>query len=156
MKYEEFRNAIKEIYAEKFPNSAVRIRECNGLERKVIIINLQLANTQDECVCGYWLNDMFDISFSIELPKNFNWFSDDLPDTLVLECASNIIKIKPDNRYCYYSTEKVPFRKTTGDTAKILNVLKKYVYALYMTVKEEIIRTQIHPNFEELVNKKIV
>ena len=155
MKFEEFKNAIKEIYAEKFPNSTVRVRDYNGLY-KAIIINFQLAKTEDECICGYWNNDMFEIQFNIELPKNFNWFTDELPEALILENFSNLIKIKPEQQYCYYDAEKVPFRKTAGDTTKILNALKKYIYSLYMTIKEEIIRNKIHPCHEELVKKKIV
>ena len=155
MKYEKFKKAVEEIYNAKFPNSKVRVVDYRGFG-DAILIHLQLAKTEDECPCNYWINDMLNIDFSIDLPKKFNWFSDDLPDELTLTCYHNAVKIQPESySYLYYESRKVPFRKTTGDVGKILKTLVKFVDKLYDTIKDIIETNQVHRNFEDMLKDKI-
>lgn len=141
------------IYHKYLPNSF-----CNVLLSKVlgktIWIDCYLAGDGKEVSHGYLENDMFKISFSIDLPIDVE-VSSELPEVITLRATNSWIALKPTNKYLAFDSRKIPFRKTTGTVEKILTYFDKYVKRLYDIVVEECNNNNIAPQFETLVKEKI-
>ena len=152
MKFKEFKEEVKRAYAKRFPNSLceVYIFKCLG---RSLCITCRFVENEKEVPFGIMGNDMFCASMSINLPDNFG-DDDDLPENMVLEWQSSCIKAKPES-WLAYDAEKVSYRKTTGDSKKIIKALDKYFQRLYDTTKKLVEEDRIHPNYAELVGKKV-
>lgn len=152
MKFKKFKEEVKKAYAARFPQSAceVKIFKCLG---RSLYIDCYLAGDKSEFLYGYAANDMFAVGMSINLPDDFG-DDDDLPEKLVLEWNNSDIKAKPES-WLAYDAEKVSYRKTTGDSKKIIKALDKYFQRLYDTTKKLVEEDRIHPNYAELVGKKV-
>lgn len=152
MKFAEFKEEVKKAYAKRFPNSLceVYIFKCLG---RSLCITCRLAENEKEVPFGIMGNDMFCASMSINLPDNFG-DDNDLPENMILEWQSSCIKAKPES-WLAYDAEKVSYRKTTGDSKKIIKALDKYFQRLYDTTKKLVEEDRIHPNYAELVSKKV-
>ena len=152
MKFKEFKEEIRTAYAKRFPNSLceVSIFKCLG---RSLYITCRFVGDEKEAPYGIIGNDMFCVSMSINLPDNFG-DDDDLPENMVLEWQSSCIKAKPEG-WLAYDAEKVSYRKTTGDGNKIIKALDKYFQRLYDTTKKLVEEDRIHPNYAELVSRKV-
>lgn len=154
MKFEKFKEEVKAAYAKRFPDSActVRVFKCLG---KSITIDCHLAKDSSEVSFGIMGNDMFSVGMMIDLPDDFfEGDNDDLPENLVLEWQSSLIKAKPES-WLAYDAEKVSYRKTAGDSKKIIKALDKYFQRLYDTTKKLMEEDRIHPDYAELVSRKV-
>ena len=152
MKFAEFKEEVKKAYAKRFPNSLceVYIFKCLG---RSLCITCRFAENEKEVPFGIMGNDMFCASMSINLPDNFG-DDDDLPENMILEWQSSCIKAKPES-WLAYDAEKVSYRKTAGDSKKIIKALDKYFQRLYDTTKKLVEEDRIHPNYAELVSRKV-
>ena len=152
MKFAEFKEEVKKAYAKRFPNSLceVYIFKCLG---RSLCITCRFAENEKEVPFGIMGNDMFCASMSINLPDNFG-DNDDLPENMILEWQSSYIKAKPES-WLAYDAEKVSYRKTAGDSKKIIKALDKYFQRLYDTTKKLVEEDRIHPNYAELVSRKV-
>lgn len=152
MKFKEFKEEVKRAYAKRFPNSLceVYIFKCLG---RSLCITCRFAENEKEVPFGIMGNDMFCASMSINLPDNFG-DDDYLPENMVLEWQSSCIKAKPES-WLAYDAEKVSYRKTAGDSKKIIKALDKYFQRLYDTTKKLVEEDRIHPNYAELVSRKV-
>jgi len=152
MKFAEFKEEVKKAYAKRFPNSLceVYIFKCLG---RSLCITCRLAENEKEVPFGIMGNDMFCASMSINLPDNFG-DDDDLPENMILEWQSSCIKAKPESLLAY-DAEKVSYRKTAGDSKKIIKALDKYFQRLYDTTKKLVEEDRVHPNYAELVSRKV-
>lgn len=152
MKFAEFKEEVEKAYAKRFPQSAceVKIFKCLG---RMITIDCYMAGDKSELLYGYAANDMFSVGMSINLPDSFD-DDDNLPENLVLKWNSSIIKAKPES-WLAYDAENVGYRKTTGDSKKIIKALDKYFQRLYDTTKKLVEEDRIHPNYAELVSRKV-
>lgn len=155
MKTNEFMEKIKKEYAEKFPESYCKVRKyvCLGYNLTIdCYLSGKMENLDAPTAAN---NDMFKICFNIQLPKKFNYDTDELPENLTLECWSNIYLIKPENKYLYYDSRKIPYRKTTGNAEKIIKTAGKFFEKLHGLVMEDMNNEKIHENYAELVTEKV-
>ena len=152
MKFAEFKEEVEKAYAKRFPQSAceVKIFKCLG---RMITIDCYMAGDKSELLYGYAANDMFAVGMSINLPDSFD-DDDDLHENLVLKWNSSIIKAKPES-WLAYDAENISYRKTTGDSKKIIKALDKYFQRLYDATKKLMEEDRIHPNYAELVSRKV-
>lgn len=149
----EFIDEIKAVYHKYLPDSgcAVKLSKVLG---KTLWIDFYLAGDNSEVANGYWVNDMFKISFSIYLPDDIE-LSSDMPENLTLEAHNSWIAVKPTSKYVAYDSKKIPFRKTTGDCKKILTTLDRYTKRLYDILVATYENDEVAPKFETLVKDKI-
>ena len=152
MKFAEFKEEVKKAYAKRFPQSAceVKIFKCLG---RMITIDCYMAGDKSELLYGYAANDMFAVGMSINLPDSFD-DDDDLPENLVMEWRSSFIKAKPES-WLAYDAESIKYRKVRGDGKKIVKACDKYFQRLRDTVDKLIAEDRIHPNYAELVSRKV-
>jgi hypothetical protein len=144
-----FMENVENTYHKYFPNSLASVCIFSGLG-KHISISCYLAKDRSEELHGYFENDMFNVSFMIDLTKDGKF-----PSTLVLESTKSSFSTKPSSPYLAYGYKKVPFRKTKGDAEKILKTLDKYFSVLKKSVKEELDNDNIHNLHIDLVKSKI-
>ena len=152
MKFEIFRDRVNEIYAAKFPKSLCNcmIYACLG---KSITIDLHLAENMHECLNNIMANDMYKITLGICLPDNWS-DTDELPAKMEMTAWNNSIRVKPVNKYMYCSSEKVAFRKVTGDAEKIIKAFERFTDRLYDKVMAEYQADNLMPDDAELIHKK--
>lgn len=98
---------------------------------------------------------MFKISFYVDLPDVFDFSADELPDVLTMEKVSTMFAVKSDNDYLYCDYRKIPYRRVIGDTKKLIATFGKFVDKLFAAVVEEHRAGNIHPNFIDIVERKI-
>lgn len=154
MKFAEFTENINQVYSGKFAHSACIVRPYRCLGRYVYI-DCMLAENLNEVSYGIAENDMFKISFCIDLPDNFNFETDELPENLTMEAKSNSYVIKPENEYLYCNYKKIPYRKSKGTAEKLVSVFGKFVDKLHAQLVEDLNNGNIHKNFKTLVETKI-
>ena len=135
MKFEQFRNEIKSIYAEKFSKSYCNVKIYNGLG-KSITITLHMSASNDECAHGIVQNDMIQAMFDIVLPKDWKE-NDELPEQMTMMAINRDIKTKPAIDYMYCGYRNVSFRKVSGDAEKMIQSFQKFVGRLFDAVMEE-------------------
>ena len=63
--------------------------------------------------------------------------------------------VKPTNKYNYYESKKVAFRKTQGNADKIITTFKKYVENLHKALVEDLKQGNIHENHITLLKQKL-
>ena len=154
MKFAEFKEDIKSVYTGKFPRSTCKVIpfKCIG---NSLYIDCYLAGDIHECSHGIAGNDMFKISLCVNLPDNFNFETDELPEILTMEAKSNCYIIKPESRYMYCDMKKVSYRKSSGNAEKLVKVFEKFVDRLYNSVIEDMNNGNIHENHIKLLKQKI-
>ncbi len=158
MKYGEFKKELERIYNEKFKDSQCVVESSTFY--KSIWITLFLSKNQSECANNIRMNDIFHIQFRIAT-VNGEFESIIENDTeldgvdLVLENTNNCYMTKPDNQYCVYGSKSVTFRKTKGDTSKILKSFEKYVTRLYDSLVADLENDIIHSSHIDMVKSKI-
>lgn len=154
MKFAEFTENINQVYSGKFAHSACIVRPYRCLGR-CIYIDCMLAENLNEVSYGIAGNDMFKISFCIDLPDNFNFETDELPENLTMEAKANSYVIKPENEYLYCNLKKIPYRKSKGTAEKLVSVFGKFVDKLHAQLVENLNGGNIHKDFKTLVETKI-
>ena len=158
MKISEFQVQIKDIYKKHFPESFVHVSHAKNLYNS-IGISCCLAGGQDELSGGYWQNDMFHISFSVdadgsELPRNLG-ADDELPEVLRLEKWHSSYLIKPESSYMAFGREAVPYRRTTGDAEKLITAFDKFCGRLRNSVEQSVKDGKIHDSYAMLIPQKL-
>lgn len=154
MKYLEFAEKIEQVYKGKFPDSMIAVKPCKGFGR-YIPIACYLAGDRAEFINGIRENDMLHISFMIDLPRNFDFESDELPESIILKSLDTSYAIKPENKYMYYGRRKIPYRKTAGTPEKLISAFGKFTERLYTQITADMESGNIHGNFTELLRTKI-
>ena len=158
MKISEFRVQIKDVYKKHFPESFVHVSHDKNLYNS-IGISCCLAGGQDELSGGYWQNDMFHISFSVdadglELPRNLG-ADDELPEVLRLEKWHSSYAIKPESKYMAYGREAVPYRRATGNAEKLIAAFDKFCGRLKDSVGQSIKDGKIHDSYAMIASQKL-
>ena len=154
MKYKEFENEIKAVYAAKFPKSLCTCTLIKGFG-KYIFIDCYLGAGDDEFPHRIAENDAIYTKLTIDLPRN--WTEEtELPETMTLEAIRNSIKHKPpqDESYLYCKYTKVSFRKTTGDAEKIIKAFTRFVDRLHNEISEQYANDNLLPGDMELFANK--
>ncbi len=158
MKYNEFENEIKAVYAAKFPKSLCTCEPIKGFDRRTpgyVIIKCFLGAGVDEFPHRISENDAISVMFNIDLSRGWTLESD-MPDTMILEAIRNSIKHKPpqDESYLYCKYTKVSFRKTTGDAEKIIKAFTRFVDRLHNEISEQYANDNLLPGDMELFARK--
>lgn len=165
----EFLDEAKRIYNEYFPNS-----ECIAVNRKVmgmeyIQITWLLSSDVSECISNIRDNDMFFISFNIDIKDTTesgrlydvairdNSSTNDrlMPPMITMEVMRKSYLTKPDISYMAYGRRELPFRKTKGTPEKILATLEKYAKKLHDQLVEDMNNDVIHDHHIDLLKSKI-
>lgn len=154
MMYTEFKNKVKDTYAKYFPNSLCAIACRTALSQPYISIVLYLAKDSTECSGNYISNDMFRISFSIDMPKDFDKDADELPDTLTLENLHKEMLTAPVG-YGAFGTVSIPFRKTSGNGTKLVKTFDKFFSKMLDTIKDLKDSDRIANSYISIVSDKI-
>lgn len=149
----DFMEQVKSTYSKYFPHSVCKVDLYKNLGSS-INIDCFLASNKHELINGYWNNDMFKISFNIEL-SNSATLTSELPENITLECGSHGYFIKPDVSYLAYGYRNIPFRKTSGPYTKCLSALDKFFSKLKTSVVNDLRDGNIHDNYKKLVRYKI-
>ena len=159
MTVQDFMNKIEDTYHKYFPNSACFARFKLFMGHPYIAIHCFFAKDKSELSGGYWENDMINISFNINLPKDIESVEDTMPDSVVLETLNGTSFLtkpyKPEDKYCAYGTTKVPFRKTTGTPTKIITAFDKFSKKLYDAIVTEYNEEHLDDKHAELAKNKI-
>lgn len=150
---EEFVQAVKDIYARHFPDSTGKIGLVKRLGR-AIFMDFYLAKDEHELFNGYWENDMFKCGCVIHLPDGTDNTSP-MPETITLQSMGSEIRTKPPVRYLAYGSVKVPFRKTTGNSSKVLAYIDKYASRIVETLNNLRDEDYVSESDEEIVARKI-
>ncbi len=159
MKYGEFKKELERVYNSKFKDSQCVVT-CSGNLYNSIWIDLFLSKNQSECICNIRSNDMFHCVFNVKTVKGE--FTEKITDNteldnadLVLENVYNFYMINPTIQYMAYGSKKINYRKTTGNTDKILKAFERFVDKLYDSVCESLENGEIHNNYIDIVKSKI-
>lgn len=159
IKVGEFLNEIEGTYNKYFTDSKC-IAKLNTSLYNSISVKCLLANNKSECINGYFENDMFSISFLIdvdgkELDKSISLDSV-LPKNLQIQVLDNSYLIKPNDKYLCYSRRKLSYRKTKGDGEKLLKTFDKWFKKLSDELKNDINNSNIHDNHINLLTSKLI
>lgn len=159
MKVNEFLKEIEGNYNKYFTNSKCHTKLSTSLYHD-IDVRCYLANNENECVNGYWENDMLSIIFSIEteegeFPKDVNLYSD-IPENLILKIHDKSYLLKSENQYLAYGRKNLSFRKTKGNSKKLINTLDKYFKKLHDELLNDIEKDNIHKDHISLLKNKII
>ena len=148
---DDFIEDIEKTYKKYFPKSLINIHKEEMLSSKNIYAECYLAKDESEVPHRILDNDTFHIKFCIENLKNFN----DLPDVMMLEWYHKSIKLKPSDDFYYCDFKQLPFRKTKGDSVKILKTLDRYFKLLKDTLIKELENDNIHYDNIDVAKTKI-
>lgn len=154
MKYADFAENIKMEYSKRFPDSLCIVEPYRGFG-KSITISCYMAGGKSECSFGYLDNDMLSVKFNIDLPNNFDFASDDLPENLAMEKLCSHYHIKPEDSYYCYGVHKIPYRITRGTPEDLVKAFGKYADKLLNAVCLDLKNGKIHESHIALVQKKI-
>ena len=135
MTVKEFLEAIRDTYHKYFPNSLCSAKLTTGFG-KTIYIDCLLANSANEVSNGIWGNDAFRIRFAIDMPRDIT-LDDEMPVS-EMTADQNSFRIKPENKYMYCDAKRVPYRKVTGDTKKLISTFDKFVQKLHTMAETEL------------------
>lgn len=154
MNFYDFQKAVKEKYAQLFPDSEAKVYLFRGLGCS-LCIDLYLSKDDSECSNHIRENDVFKIKFMCHLSDRYN-AEEELPEKMILESLSNWIVVEPvNNKYLWCEAEKVQFRKTTGNSEKILKAMEKYIDRLHDKCIEILTEERVHHEKINIFNKKI-
>ena len=149
-----FLEQAEDLFKSYFPDS-----ECVATLRtnlgNHITIDWFLSADKSECAHGLRQNDMFHICFAINDIGGAG-MDDTLPENLVMEMWDKMYYIKPENNYLAYEFRDLPFRKTKGDAKKLLQTMTRYARTLKEYVLNDYELGQIHPNYIQIVEDKVV
>lgn len=158
MKYKEFENEIKAVYAAKFPKSLCTCTPIKGFDRRTpgyVIIKCFLGAGVDEFPHRISENDAISVMFNIDLSRGWTLESD-MPDTMTLEAIKNAVKHKPpeDKSYYYCDYTRVSFRKSTGNAEKIIKAFERFVDRLHKEISAQYANDNLLPGDMELFANK--
>jgi len=158
MKVNEFIQTVKESYYKQFPKSHINVSLSTNLCPSIGIV-CYLSKDNTEVANGIINNDMFHVRMSVarQIGHLGNTITNDdvLPDDLELELYSKSYTIKPKNRYHVYDSLKLPFRKTKGNSDKLVKTLDGYFKKLKDSLENSLEKDLIHDNYKELLISKI-
>lgn len=159
MKMNEFINEIQGTYYKYFKDSKIQVDFTSNLYNSIYIKCL-LARDKTEVAHGIIDNDMLHIKFSID--HNGKAFDKDITinsivdfNDLNLNCWDKSYLIKPNDRFLAYSSRKLTFRKTKGDTKKVISTLDKFFKKLKDQLISDYNENMIHKSHIEIVKKKL-
>ena len=144
-------NELEKLYHKYFKDSQIIVTQRTILGRPFIDIRCYLAANKNEFPHGIYDNDMFRIHISLEAVK-------DLPDKIKFEYLSRSYIIKPQQDYYYCSYRNLTKRTRTlkRDTKIILKEFDSLFKKLHNSLIEDIKNDNIHENYKELLNKRII
>lgn len=144
-----FLEEVERLYHRYFPRSKIDANVVSILGLR-IYIDCYLAGDKSEVPYGIWRNDMFQVSLYIDLTRDRQFY-----DPIVLEGSESWVKARSESRYHSFDMLKVPFRKTKGDTRKILQALDKYFARLKGTLVRLDDEGLVREEDQSLVDKKL-
>lgn len=135
MKYEElpietkkFMQYAVEAIKKNFPHSNITARFSDSFGYCVIYVGFLLSKDESECSNGIRGNDASTTYFKVETNADGTLKG----DKTVLELTNGGFvyriadKTVPSEKYCVYGRVKLPFRKTTGTSEKLVSALSKW------------------------------
>lgn len=157
MKTSDFIQAIETAYSSKFPQSKAFVKLSHNLYSQ-IRIDLMLAQDKTENAFNYWENDCFSIGFTVtlengQLPKDLTLDSE-LPQNLKLESKCNSYRIKPELSYMASSNKKVSFRKTKGDSVKLIKTIESFISKLHVSILADVQNDNMLADDKALLDSK--
>jgi hypothetical protein len=150
MKFNEFKETMLQNYSTVFKDGECEINGFNNLGKGIVIsiyANKEIDVTR--------MNDALNVSLFIELPGNFNFNTDELPENLVAEVWHKSYATRPENQYCVYGSKIVPLRKIKGNAAKMENKIDDYFKMLYNMLVEDFVNNNFTENFKPVISKMI-
>lgn len=144
-------NELEKLYHKYFKDSQIVVRQQSILGKPYIDIRCYLVANKSELSHGIYDNDMLRIHISLEAVK-------DLPDKIKFEYLSRSYIIKPQQDYYYCSYRNLTKRTRTlkRDTKTILKEFDSLFKKLHDSLMEDIKNDNIHENYKELLNKRII
>lgn len=137
---------LKEVWHKYFPNSKVIFRLSSLRDGSRFFVSFLLAGNNQELPSNLWENDPFAIQLSIEIEGN---------DTYMVESLRSWIMTAPKDSYHAYGSDKVPFRKFSGDEQKLRSSLDKYFSRVKATAEKLIEENRVASSFRELFKEKV-
>lgn len=151
MRFNEFKEQIESIFAEKFPDSECRCGVIDLLG-KAIEIDCYLAKDEGECRHSIKRNDIMKVMFISNLPSD--WMENmDLPENLRVDAIERKITTKPDEEYYYCSYRKIPYRRQDG-VEKFIKSFYKFIGNLYAAIEEEYGKDNLLDYDKKLIESK--
>lgn len=144
-------NELEKLYHKYFRNSQIVVAQRTILGKPFIDIRCYLVANREELPHNLYDNDMFRIHISLEAVK-------DLPDKIKFEYLSKSYIIKPEQDYYYCSYRNLTKRTRTlkRDTKTVLKEFDSLFKKLHDSLIEDIKNDNIHKNYKELLEKRIV
>ena len=144
-------NELEKLYHKYFKDSRIIVTQRTILGRPFIDIRCYLAANKNELPHGISDNDMFRIHISLEAVK-------DLPDKIKFEYLSKSYIIKPvqDYYYCSYRNLTKRTRTLKRDIKIVLKEFDSLFKKLHDSLIEDIKNDNIHKNYKELLEKRII
>ena len=155
MKFSEYAEQIRGKYAAEFPGSYCKVKKYICLGKNLTIDCYLSGKNAEKDIPIAANNDMFKITFNIQLPDKFDYDTDELPENMTMESWQNVYFIAPENKYLYCSSRKIPYRKVSGDAEKIIKSFGKFVEKLHGLLLEDMAAGNIHKNYAEIVAEKV-
>lgn len=160
MTVDRFLKNAESIYHKYFPHSKCKAEFDTYLYRSISIKGY-LANKKEECPGEILMNDMFKVLFYIQMDGNMQFHQGvgldrELPEDLQMEVSSGCYFIKPETIYMEYGVVKIPFRKTHGNSEKMLVTFDKFCEKMRDSVVKDYFDGKIHKEYTELVNAKLI
>ena len=128
----EFLARIEETYNKYFPDSICKATLKKMLGDPFCDVKCFIAGDISEIDNKIAGNDLFHIWFLLDGFDTVD-LNAPVPTSITLDPQQKTIKTKPDNKYMAFGSEKLPFRKVTGNVDKILKTFEKYFKVLHDT-----------------------
>ena len=153
MKVLDFLQETQKEYNRRLPDSRCHAYLSQMLGTHIVISCYLSANSK-ECANGIINNDMLNLTYYIDLPKGLT-VNDELPQEITFELWDNSYRIKPQNKYLAFSSQKLSFRKTKGTPEKILKTFGKNFDKLKEMLSSDLNNGLIHENHVTLLTEKL-
>ena len=165
----DFITQVKGIYNQYFPHSECYAANLKVLGMEFLQIRWFLSADKSECAHNIRNNDLFSISFNIDLKDttesgkvyeatiydNSSENNMPMPTTIVLEVMNKHYWLAPNIPNRAYSWKNLPYRKTTGTPEKILSVLDRYAQILHKSVAADLNNGLLPENYVKMVDEKL-
>ena len=143
----EIENTIKKI----FPKSAVKA-EFNSRMYPSITVWFTLGKDKSEYINGIEQNDIAHMRLTIDGKGQEIGKDGEIKGLLQVENSSPSFRIKSESPYMAFGRMKVPFRKASGSSEKIVEYIKKYFITFKKALQDN--KDKIPDNDLKLIGDK--
>lgn len=158
MKMAELLENLRNTYHKHFPRSQCSIGYSDNIYGN-IHIRCYLAGNTHELINGYWDNDMFNIQFSIDkggksLDRGTAMMPT-LPANLQMVSESKSYLINTSKNAYAFEYRRLQFRKTTGDSEKIIKTFDIFLTRLKKQLIDDLHNGLISDKYTGLLRQKL-